>query len=167
MGGSGAWHPGRLQPHAPSKEVGGAAPLCIAPCVCIKASSGRPIGHPGNVVPKGHPPFSGRVFRACAQPGTGPVLRPLRHASQHIMPESGRTPGPPTVPGSFFGHCGIFFGCFPPSETPSTILHRKQQNMQVPHLSWFTFGGCLHGAAHDKFEGNHVVAWEGPHARLS
>ena len=113
MGGSGAWHPGRLQPHAPSKEVGGAAPLCIAPCVCIKASSGRPIGHPGNVVPKGHPPFSGRVFRACAQPGTGPVLRPLRHASQHIMPESGRTPGPPTVPGSFFGHCGIFFWVFP------------------------------------------------------
>ena len=69
--------------------------------------------------------------------------------------------------GHFSVTAEFFFGCFPPSETPSTILHRKQQNMQVPHLSWFTFGGCLHGAAHDKFEGNHVVAWEGPHARLS
>ena len=60
---------------------------------------GRPIRRAGDVGPEGHPPFVGRIFRACAMPGTtGPVLRPSRHALQHTMPESGRAPGPP---GSF------------------------------------------------------------------
>ena len=77
-------------------------PSCVAPCVCATAPGGRPSGCPGNVGPEGHSPFVGRVFRACAKPGTGPVLRYLRHLPQHTMPESGRAPGPPAGPGSFF-----------------------------------------------------------------
>ena len=82
------------------------SPLCIAPCVCATAPGGRPSGRPGDVGPEGHPPFVGRIFHACAKPGTGPVLRHSRHAPQHTTLESGRTPGPPAGPGCFFGHCG-------------------------------------------------------------
>ena len=80
-------------------------PLCVSPHVCATAPGGRPSGRPVDVGPKGHPPFIGRIFRACTQPGTGPVLCPSRHALQHNMPEPGRAPGPPAGPGSFFGHC--------------------------------------------------------------
>ena len=75
-------------------------PLCISPHVPCIASDGRPSRCPSDVGPKGHPTFVGRFFRACAKPGIGPVLRPLRQALQHTMPESGRAPGPPAGPGS-------------------------------------------------------------------
>ena len=81
-------------------------PLCVAPCVCAIAPGGRPFRCPGDVGPEGRLPFVGRIFRACAKPGTGPVLRHLRHVPQHTMPGSGRAPGLPAGPGSFFGHCG-------------------------------------------------------------
>ena len=80
--------------------------LCVAIHACATLPGGRPIGSPGDVGPEGRPPFVGRVFRACAKPGTGPVLRPSHHALQHTMPESRRTPGPPAGPGWIFGHCG-------------------------------------------------------------
>ena len=76
-------------------------PLCAAPCVCATAPGGKPSGHRGDVGPEGRPPFVGHIFRACAKPGTGPDLRPSRHASQHTMPESGALPGAPAGPGSF------------------------------------------------------------------
>ena len=93
---------GSLLPRACSPLV----PLCIAPHTLRIAPGGRPPGCPGNVVPEVRLPFVGRISRACMQPGTGPVLRHSRHVTQHTMPESGRAPGPPAGPGSFFGHCG-------------------------------------------------------------
>ena len=98
-------------------------PLCIAPRAPRPAPGSRPSGRPGDVGPEGRPPFVGRVFRACAKPGTGPVLRHSPHAPQHIMPESGRAPGPSAGPGSFLVTAEKF-GCFPPSETPSEFLIR-------------------------------------------
>ena len=74
-------------------------PSCIAPCVCATAPGGRPSGRPGDEGPEGHPPFVVRVFRACIQPGNGPVLRPSRHVPQQTMPKSGRAPGPLAGPG--------------------------------------------------------------------
>ena len=88
-----------------ARARGPLVPLSIAPRAPRIAPSGRPIGRPGNVGPEGHHLFVGRIFHARAKPGTGPVLRPSCHASQHTMPESGRAPGPPAGPGSFFGHC--------------------------------------------------------------
>ena len=88
-------------------------PLCITPCVCATAPGGRPSGRPGDVGPEGHPPFMGRIFRACIQ--TGPVLRHSRQVPQHTMPEPGRAPGLPAGPGCFFGHCGEI--CMFPSLT--------------------------------------------------
>ena len=85
-------------------------PLCVAPCVCAIAPGGRPFRCPGDVGPEGRLPFVARVFRACAKPVTGPVLRHSRHVPQHTMPGSGRAPGPPAGPGSFFGHCGKNLG---------------------------------------------------------
>ena len=121
-------------------------PLCVAPHVCATAPGGRPFRCPGDVGPEGRPPFVGRVFRTCAKPVTGPVLRPSCHVPQHTMPGSGRAPGPPAGPGSFFGHCGKF-GCFPPSETPSELLIRgyiyipgcnqvKDPRMQLQGFRW-------------------------------
>ena len=81
-------------------------PLCVAPCMCATAPGGGPLGRPDDVGPEGHLSFLGRIFRACAKPRTGPVLRPSRHASQHTISESNARPGPPAGPGSFFGHCG-------------------------------------------------------------
>ena len=46
-----------------------------------------------------------RLWAAFSVPGTGPVQRHSRYVPQHTMPESGRAPGPPAGPGSFFGHC--------------------------------------------------------------
>ena len=98
-------------------------PLCVAPCVCAIAPGGRPFRCPGDVGPEGRLPFVARVFRACAKPVTGPVLRHSRHVPQHTMPGSGRAPGPPAGPGSFLVTAEKF-GCFPPSETPSEFLIR-------------------------------------------
>ena len=80
--------------------------LCVAIHACATLPGGRPIGSPGDVGPEGRPPFLARVFRARTKPGTGPVLRHSRHVPQHTMPGSGRAPGLPAGPGSFFGHCG-------------------------------------------------------------
>ena len=85
-------------------------PLCIAPHVPRVAPGSRPVGYPADVGPEGYSPFVGRIFRACAKPGTGPVLRYSRHLPQHTMPESGRAPGPPAGPGWIFGHCEFFLG---------------------------------------------------------
>ena len=85
---------------APSPLV----PLFIAPHMLCIAHGGRPSWRPSDVGPEGHPPFLACVFRACTRPGTGPDLRPSRHALQHTMPESGSAPGPPAGPGSFFSH---------------------------------------------------------------
>ena len=98
-------------------------PLCIAPCGCATAPGGRPSGRPGDVGPEGHPPFMGRIFRACIQTGTGPVQRHSRQVSQHTMPETGRSPGLPAGPGCFLVTAEKF-ACFPPSETPSEFLIR-------------------------------------------
>ena len=76
-------------------------PLCVAPCVCAIAPGGRPFRCPGDVGPEGRLPFVARVFRACMQTGTGPVLRHSRHVPQHTMPGSGRAPGLLAGPGSF------------------------------------------------------------------
>ena len=54
-------------------------PSCSTPHVCAAAPGGRLIGCLGDVGPEGHLLFVGRVFRACAKPETGPVLRPSRH----------------------------------------------------------------------------------------
>ena len=103
-------------------------PLCAAPCVCATAPGGKPSGHRGDVGPEGRPPFVGHIFRACAKPGTGPDLRPSRHASQHTMPESGALPGAPAGPGPF-SVSAEKFGCFPPSfGTPSEFLIRGPSN---------------------------------------
>ena len=56
-------------------------PLCTAFHVPRTAPGGDPLGRPSDLGPEGRPPFVGRIFRACIQPGTGPVLRPSRHTS--------------------------------------------------------------------------------------
>ena len=50
----------------------------------------RLVGRLGDMGPEGLPPFMGCSFRECTQPGTGPVLRPSHHVSQHTMFDSGR-----------------------------------------------------------------------------
>ena len=96
-------------------------PLCIAPHACVAAPGGGSSGCPG---PEGHPLLSlVRIFRVCTQPGTGPVLRHSRHASQHTMSEYGRTPGPSAGPGSFFSH-RITGTVFPSFRTPKEFLIR-------------------------------------------
>ena len=87
-------------------------PLCVAPCVCAIAPGGRPFRCPGDVGPEGRLPFVARVFRACMQTGTGPVLRHSRHVPQHTMPGSGRAPGPPAGPGWIFSHRSSVFPSF-------------------------------------------------------
>ena len=84
-------------------------PSCIAPHACATAPGSRPVGCLADVGPEGHPPCLGRIFRACTQPGTGPVLHPLRHTSHHTTPESSRTPGDPAVPGWIFSHRSSVF----------------------------------------------------------
>ncbi len=74
-------------------------PLCIASYACVTAPDIRSIGCPADVGPKGHPPFLGRIFRACTKPVTGPVLHSLPHVLHHTSFESGRTPGLPASPG--------------------------------------------------------------------
>ena len=88
-------------------------------CVLQHLAAGRQ----GDVGPEGHPPFMGRIFRACIQTGTGPVQRHSRQVSQHTMPETGRSPGLPAGPGCFLVTAEKF-ACFPPSETPSEFLIR-------------------------------------------
>ena len=87
-------------------------PLCIAPHACATAPGSRPVGCPADVGPEGHPPFLGRIFRACTQPGTGPVLHPSPHTLQHTTPESGRSPGDPAGPGWIFSHRSSVFPSF-------------------------------------------------------
>ena len=87
-------------------------PLCIAPHTLRIAPGGRPFRCPGDVGPEGRLPFVARVFRACMQTGTGPVLRHSRHVPQHTMPGSGRAPGPPAGPGWIFSHRSSVFPSF-------------------------------------------------------
>ena len=104
-------------------------PLCVAPHACATAPGSRPVGCPADVGPEGHPPFSGRIFRACTQPGTGPVLHPSPHTLQHTTPESGRTPGAPAGPGWIFSHRSSVFPSFGDS-------------FGVPHPGTVTAGRC-------------------------
>ena len=87
-------------------------PLCIAPHACVTAPNSMLVGCSADVGPEGHPSFVGRIFRACAKPGTGPFLRPSCHVSQHTTPESGRAPGPPASPGWIFSHRSSVFPSF-------------------------------------------------------
>ena len=87
-------------------------PSCIAPCVCTTELGGSSIGRPGDVGPQGHPSFVGRIFRACANPRSSPVLHPSCHVLHHTKPESGKAPGPPAGPGWILSHRSSLFPSF-------------------------------------------------------
>ena len=87
---------------------------------CATGPGGRPRGRPGDVGIKGHPLFVDHIFRACAKPDTGPVVRHSRWVSQRTMSESGRAPGLPAGPGSFFVTAGENNWVFPSFGTPKS-----------------------------------------------